>query len=159
MDPERDVLFLALSSHGARNGLIEVSNSILQPSGLDARRVAAWFEEAGIRWRVVIVSACFSGAFVAPLANNHSIIITAARGDRSSFGCSDQRELTYFGEAFYRDSLPHVTTLRQAYQNTSNLIRMREREAGVRPSQPQAYFGPLLEAKLANALPDVTRSK
>jgi hypothetical protein len=148
MVPGRDVLFLALSSHGGRNGLIEVSNFNLQPSGLGGRRLAQWLDDAGIRQRVVVVSACYSGAFLEPLAGNNSIIITAARHDRASFGCSDRRGLTYFGEAFYRDSLPFMSTLRLAYQHTSTLIQRREQETGARRSQPQAYFGLFLEDRL-----------
>ncbi|HTU67946.1 MAG TPA: C13 family peptidase [Steroidobacteraceae bacterium] len=148
MEPSRDLLFLALSSHGGSNGLLEVSNFNLQPSGLGARRLAGWLNEAGIRQRIVVVSACYSGAFLKPLANNETIVITAARHDRSSFGCSDRRELTYFGEAFYRDSLPHAPTLRLAFERTAALIQSREADERVRRSLPQAYFGYLLEGRL-----------
>jgi hypothetical protein len=91
--------------------------------GLRAQTVAKFLREAGIRWKVVVVSACYSGTFVEPLADNHTIVITAASRSRTSFGCSDERHLTYFGEAFYR-------------------------EERVQASQPQSYFGPLIEKHL-----------
>jgi hypothetical protein len=149
MNRDEDVLFLALSSHGWKDATIDVSNTGLVPQTLSANVLADLLAESGIRWKVVVVSACFSGTFVEPLADNHSIIITAASRRRSSFGCSDTRELTYFGEAFYRDALPASARLRDAFENARLSIRQREKDEGFRPSQPQGYFGPLMEEKLA----------
>jgi hypothetical protein len=148
MDPERDVLFIALSSHGGANGLLEVSNVNLEPSGLGGARLAEWLEDAGITQRIVVVSACHSGAFLKPLATNRTVVLTAARHDRTSFGCADDRELTYFGEAFYRDALPRAPSLRAAFERANELIREREAEIRARRSMPQSYFGPILEARL-----------
>jgi hypothetical protein len=148
MNPHEDILFLALSSHGSPDATIDVSNTGMTPQGLSADALAGLLADSGIRWKVVVVSACFSGAFVKPLADNHTIVITAAAKNRTSFGCSDQRDLTYFGEAFYRDSLPYSTYLRVAFEAARKEVRRREKEIDVRPSNPQAYFGPLLEEKL-----------
>jgi hypothetical protein len=149
MDLERDVLFLALSSHGSRNGMIEVSDENLEPTDLSPKYLRAILDASGIRQRVIVVSACFSGAFIRTLANNDTILITAARRDRTSFGCSDQRHLTYFGEAFFRDALPHAPDLRIAFDETRRDISAREKEEKVTPSQPQSHFGPRLESALA----------
>ena len=148
MNRDEDLLFLALSSHGSRGATIEVSNEGIEPQTLGAVTLADLLAESGIRWKVIAVSACFSGAFIEPLADNHTIVITAASKYRTSFGCSDQRDLTYFGEAFYRDSLPGSTQLRAAFETAKQEIRRREKEEGVRASQPQGYFGPLMEEKL-----------
>jgi len=148
MNRDEDVLFLALSSHGSKGATIEVSNEGMEPQPLGAVTLADLLAESGIRWKVIVVSACFSGAFVEPLADNHTIILTAASRSRTSFGCSDTRHLTYFGEAFYRDSLPGSTQLRAAFDTAKQEIRRREKEEGVRASQPQGYFGPLMEEKL-----------
>ena len=91
---------------------------------------------------MIVVSACFSGSFIQPLADNHTIVITAARRDRTSFGCSDQRDLTYFGEAFFRDALPHAPDLRAAFDDAREDIRAREKEERVTPSQPQSALRP-----------------
>ena len=148
MNRDEDVLFLALSSHGSRNATIDVSNTGMTEQPLSARMVAKMLEETGIKWRVVVVSACFSGTFIKPLADSHTIVIAAAAKNRSSFGCSDQRDLTYFGEAFYRDALPRSTYLRAAFDAARMDIREREREEDFTPSQPQGYFGLLMEEKL-----------
>lgn len=148
MNREEDVLFLALSSHGSPDATIDVSNEGMEPQPLGALTLAELLAESGIRWKVIVVSACFAGAFIPPLADNHTIVLTAASKRRTSFGCSDTRELTYFGEAFYRDSLPGSTQLRAAFETAKREIRRREKEEDVRASQPQGYFGPLMEQKL-----------
>lgn len=149
MDPGRDVLFLVLSSHGSSNGMIEVSDEGMEPTGLSPKFLKSLLDMSGIRQRVIVVSSCFSGAFVKPLANNDTILITAARRDRTSFGCSDQRHLTYFGEAFFRDALPVSPDLRTAFDLTRKAIAEREKEEKVTPSQPQSHFGPRMESALA----------
>ena len=149
MNPELDVLFLLLSSHGASNGMVEVSTPGSEALGLSPGTVARYLEAAGIRNRVIVVSACYSGAFVEPLTNDDSIVITAAAKDRTSFGCSDDRHLTYFGEAFFRDALPKAGTLREAFDETSRWIAEREEKEKLEPSRPQAHFGQRLERRMA----------
>jgi hypothetical protein len=145
MNRDEDVLFLALSSHGSQDSTIAVSNTGMAEQGLSARTLAELLEESGIKWRVIVVSACFSGAFVKPLSDEHTIVITAASKSRSSFGCSDQRDLTYFGETFYRDALPHSADLRTAFETARKEIRLREKDEEFTPSKPQGYFGALME--------------
>jgi hypothetical protein len=143
-----DVLFLSLSSHGMKGAHLSVTNTGMKDSTLNAKELAQMLRESGIRWRVIIVSACFSGSFVKPLADDHTIVIAAAAKNRSSFGCSDQRDLTYFGEAFYRDALSRSTHLREAFETAREEIRERELAEEFIPSKPQAFFGPLMEEKL-----------
>ncbi|MET0499255.1 MAG: C13 family peptidase [Steroidobacteraceae bacterium] len=155
MNLERDVLFLSLSSHGAKDATIAVSNGGLMLQDLSADELAAALDDAGIKWRVIVVSACYSGAFIEPLRNPQTIVITASSADRTSFGCADDRDLTYFGEAFYRDALPKATSLRNAYEIARDAIKKREQEEGITASRPQAFFGEEIEAsveKLAKAV-------
>ena len=64
------------------------------------QEVAAVLDREGIKNRVVIVSACYSGTFVPPLANDNTIVLTAADAKSTSFGCAPERDWTYFGDAF-----------------------------------------------------------
>lgn len=148
MNPDEDVLFLALSSHGSEDGEFEISNPGLLLNNLTPDELADILDESGIRWRVVIVSACYSGQFIEPLRDDSTIVITASAGDKTSFGCSDARDLTYFGEAFYRDALPSSPDLRTAFQRARAGIERREAEEGIEASEPQAHFGPGIERHL-----------
>jgi hypothetical protein len=126
-----------------------VSNTDVPARGLAANDVAAILKQSGIRWQVVVVSACFSGAFIRPLAHEESIVITASSKHRSSFGCSDERDLTYFGEAFFRDALPDAPDLRAASEAARRAIRGRERREKFPASHPRSHFGSSIERKLA----------
>ncbi|HET7811450.1 MAG TPA: C13 family peptidase [Steroidobacteraceae bacterium] len=144
-----DVLFLALSSHGSEDGSISISNEGRSPADLSAIDLAAMLREAKIPWKVVVVSACYSGAFIDALRDDRTIVLTAAAADRTSFGCGDDRDLTYFGEAFYQDAIPGAPTLRAAFEQARQEIATWEKKEQYPASDPQAFFGVAMEQKLA----------
>ena len=149
MNRERDVLFLALSSHGKRDPYLVVENGALPLNRLTAERLAAMLRESQIRWKILVISACYGGAFIEPLRDPYTVILTAAAPDKASFGCNDRRALTYFGEAFYQDALPRAASLREAFDLAVAEIQRRERAEKLEPSRPQAHFGAEMERKLA----------
>jgi hypothetical protein len=149
MNLDRDILFLVISSHGAKDPAIAVSNSDLPLNDMTDADLAGALSDSGIKWRVIIISACYAGGFIDALKDPRSIVITAAAADRTSFGCSNDSDLTYFGEAFFRDALPEARSLRDAFDRAKSAIALRERREHVDPSKPQAYFGAEVEAKLA----------
>jgi len=153
MNLDQDVLILSISSHGSEDPAIVVSNSELPLDDLTDEDLADALRESGIRWRVIVISACYAGAFIERLIDPQTIVITAAAADRTSFGCSNDSDLTYFGEAFYRDALPGARSLRDAFETAKAAIAARERSEHVTPSEPQGYFGARMEAKLAAMTP------
>jgi len=150
MNVERDILFLSLSSHGSDDPLLSVSNGVLPLEQVTGENLAAALHDSGIKWRVIVISACHAGAFIGPLQDPDTVLITAAAADRTSFGCSDDRDLTYFGEAFYRDALPQAKTLQDAFALTRAAIAKCELAEHVTASDPQAYFGGQIERLLAH---------
>jgi hypothetical protein len=149
MDTGKDVLFLSISSHGSQEPSIAVSNSGFPLTSLSAEDLEEALRESGIQWRVILISACYAGGFIDALRDPKTIVITAAAKDRTSFGCSNDSDLTYFGEAFYRDALPGAKSLRDAFEAAKKAITEREHREHESPSDPQAYFGAEIEAKLA----------
>jgi hypothetical protein len=157
MNVERDVLFLSISSHGSQDPAIAVSNVDLPFNDLTDEDLAQALRESGIKWRVIVISACYAGAFIEPLKNPQTIVITAAAADRTSFGCGSDSDLTYFGSAFYRDALPAARSLRDAFEKAKAAIAQRERREHVDASRPQAYFGAEMENKLEHLTQTLTR--
>jgi hypothetical protein len=148
MDPDRDVLVLTLTSHGSREGLA-VSNGSLPLLQLGPTELRQALDESGIKWRVLIVSACYSGVFLEPLETDATLIATASDSEHSSFGCADDRDLTYFGEAFLKDSIPTTASLEEAFKKAADLIQHREAAEHLEHSNPQIYIGPAIRQKLA----------
>jgi Peptidase C13 family len=148
MDKDDDVLVLLMTSHGDRKGFaLQLPDQA--PIDLTPKQVAETLDHEGIKYRVVIVSACFSGTFLPPLANDNTIVVTAADDQHTSFGCAPERDWTYFGDAFLRQSLQPGTDFEQAFAHARTLIQGWELMDHAPPSNPQAHFGPALVAKLA----------
>jgi len=145
MDPGEDVLFLMLTSHGSDDPSLSVSNGTLPVSDLDGPELRDALEASGIRWRVIVISACYSGAFIDLLADDHTILVTSAAADRTSFGCGDDNVVTEFGAAFMRDALPDADSLAAAFETATKAIAAREGAAKLEPSSPQARFGRAIE--------------
>jgi len=148
MNKNDDVLLLLLTSHGEPSGFgLRLPDQAF--SELTPQQVATALDSEGIKNRVVIVSACFAGVFVPPLATDDAIVLTAADAKSTSFGCAPQRDWTYFGDAFFRQSLRPGRDLQQAFDNARILIHGWELMDHAAPSNPRAHFGPALVAKLA----------
>jgi hypothetical protein len=97
---------------------------------------------------VVVVSACYAGVFIDALKNDTTAIVTASDAAHSSFGCQEDRELTWFGEAFLKDSLPASESLEEAFARAAKLIAQREDSEHEVHSNPQLYVGALMRHKL-----------
>jgi hypothetical protein len=147
MDPAEDVLVLFLTSHGSEDGL-EVRNVTLPLAQIEPADLRQALDESGIRWRVVVVSACYAGVFIDALKDDATAVVTAADAAHSSFGCQEDRDLTWFGAAFLRDALPNAASLEEAFAKAAKLIAQREEAEHQVHSNPQLYLGPLMRQKL-----------
>ena len=148
MDRDEDVLLLLVTSHGTEQGAALKLPGGGNPTFLTPQEVKAALDGAGIKNRLVIVSACYSGVFVPPLAGDNSVVLTAADARSTSFGCASERDWTYFGDALFKQSLRPGTDLKQALDRARILIQGWERLDRVPPSNPQGHFGPALVARL-----------
>ncbi|MGH8136908.1 MAG: C13 family peptidase [Steroidobacteraceae bacterium] len=148
MNIDQDVLVLMLTSHGSPDGLAVV-NGTLPLAQLSPAELEHALEQSGIKWRVIIVSACYSGVFVDALKGDDTLLVTAADAAHSSFGCDDDRDLTYFGEAFLRDSVPGAKSLEEAFRMAALLIQRRETTEHKIHSNPQLVIGARMHDKLA----------
>ena len=141
MNREEDVLFLYLSSHGSKDQELEVSNSPLDLKPITPEMLRRQLQKSGIKYKVVVVSACFSGGFIPPLQDSGSLLITAADATRESFGCGFGENFTWFGEAFVGDALRRTFSFTEAFEKSRDTIRKWEEEKGETPSNPQIWAG------------------
>jgi Peptidase C13 family len=147
MDKDEDILVLLMTSHGSDHGfMLQIPGAMTE---LTPQEVASTLDGAGIKNRVVIVSACYAGIFLPPLANDTTIVMTAADAKNTSFGCAPERDWTYFGDAFFRQSLHPGTDFENAFDHARILIQGWELMDHAQPSNPQAHFGPAVVGKLA----------
>lgn len=153
MNRDNDVLFLYLTSHG-NPGLFELANPPIDMKSLDPAWLRKALDQSGIRWRVIVVSSCYSGSFVEGLKSPDTLVITAAAADRASFGCDNEADYTYFGRAFFDQALRDETSLKAAFDHASKEITRLETLDGFDASMPQFVLG----GNLALMLPQFERA-
>ena len=134
-----DRCLIFLTSHGERGTGVWLarSNRALGPDEL-ARALSRGCATVPT---IVIVSACYSGSFVTgKMTRPNRVILTAARGDRPSFGCHAHRTYNFFDECLL-GVLPQSASWRRVFDGANRCVRRMEHALGVQPSEPQAYFG------------------
>jgi hypothetical protein len=146
MDAERDILFLILTSHGSRDGLAVTAGRLAET--LTPSNLAEILRRTGVRHKVLIISACYSGVFIPRLADADTLVITAADADHASFGCEDKAKWTYFGDAFFNVALRRAQSLEDAFLLARSLVLKRELRQGFDPSNPQMAGGGSVEPLL-----------
>jgi len=138
MDQDKDILFLYLTSHGRENK-ISLKHEGISLEAIQAQTLADMLDKTNIKWKVIVLSACYSGSFIDELSNDHTLVITSAAHDKTSFGCSDNNQFTYFGEAFFKEALPKSRSFVEAFEKSKILISQWEREQEYDESLPQIH--------------------
>lgn len=150
MDRDQDILLLYLTSHGSETHEFYLNQPPLPLDQLTPARLRAALDASGIRWRVLVVSACYSGGYVDALRDRHTLVITAAAADRPSFGCGVDSEITWFGKAFLAQALNEDVDFIAAFEAAKRSIEAWEKDEQIDPpSNPQIDIGAEIGAHLA----------
>jgi hypothetical protein len=149
MNVNEDLLVLYVSSHGSDKHELVVDFRPMRFAPITPEALKAALHDSGIRWKVVIVSACYSGGFVEPLKDERTMIVTAASADRQSFGCGAGSEATYLAQALFGDALRKTFSFEAGFDRARTLIEQWEREQNHKASQPQVFVGSEIRKKLA----------
>jgi hypothetical protein len=132
--------FVFITSHGQRNeGLfLKRARMMLAPGHLDA----VLDRGCGDRPTVVITSGCYSGIYAdnRNMRRDHRIVLTAARADRTSFGCSNEYQFTFYDNCLL-DSLRRGAAWVAIAHRVRACVERREEQVNALPSFPQTFFG------------------
>ena len=148
MAKDEDLLFLFLTSHGTITHRFSLDLRPLELQELEPAQLRALLDESGIRSRVIIVSACYSGGFVNALKDENTLVISASAVDKSSFGCSNEAEWTYFGKAYFDEALRKTHSFVDAFESAKLVIAEWEKKEGFIASDPQMALGESIKPKL-----------
>ena len=136
------------TSHGApRQGVVmDVRGKVYMFSPTE---MAALVDEAcPNRPTIVIISACFSGTFVPYLQGPQRMVMTAARPDRSSFGCSSEDKYPYF-DACFIETVGAVRSFPALAPAIQSCVSQREARMKMSPpSEPQVSIDGALRLRL-----------
>ncbi len=126
MNREEDVLFLFVTSHGSQEGI-----ALSFPHGapfdrqtLSPQELRSMLVEAGIKWRVLVISGCESGVFIGPLQDDFTLIATAAAGRSELVRLRDRQCLYGLRRGRLRQRAPVVSAPSpRAFANAAVAIR------------------------------------
>lgn len=148
MNREEDILVLYVTSHGTEKHRLAVVNSPLRLNDIAPSTLKRALEESGIKWRVLAISACYAGGFIAPFKDETTLIMTAADAVNPSFGCGTESEFTFFGKAVFDEELRRTHSFTEAFARARQSIAQRERAQKFEPSNPQIHVGAAIAQKL-----------
>ncbi|HJT97226.1 MAG TPA: C13 family peptidase, partial [Rhodanobacteraceae bacterium] len=149
MDPAEDILLLYVTTHGSHDHelLVDLEPLPLDQIGPDDLADALKSNPA-VRWKVLIVNACYSGGFIDALRDDSTLVMTSARADRTSFGCGAASDITYFGKAFLAEALNRTTSIPEAFALAKQSVTTWEDADKEEHSEPQIASTRSIEAKL-----------
>jgi hypothetical protein len=149
INTDEDIVLLHIATHGSDDYRLALDIPPLELAQLTPSALARMLADSGIKWKVIVISACFSGGFVEPLKDDNTLIITAADAFHSSFGCDYESDYTWFSRALYDEALRDTFSFVEAFEAAKETVGDRDRAEGYPPSNPQMFAGDAMKKKLA----------
>jgi len=134
-----DLIFIYLTSHGTSEHELVLDQPRMELSDLPADELAAVLAPLKNRDKIIVISSCYSGGFIPALKDERTLIMTASRADRVSFGCSEEANFTYFGDALFAQALNQTDDLEQAFKLARATVAERELADSFEASEPQIW--------------------
>ncbi|WP_349736257.1 C13 family peptidase [Pseudomonas jessenii] len=134
-----DLIFIYLTSHGTSEHELVLDQPRMELADLPADELAAVLAPLKNRDKIIVISSCYSGGFIPALKDERTLIMTASRADRVSFGCSEEANFTYFGDALFAQALNQTDDLEQAFKLAKATVAERELADGFEASEPQIW--------------------
>jgi len=149
MDTEDDVLMLFLTSTTAADGKLAARQPPLSLVELGPAGLKQLLEDAGIKWRIIVVSACDSGRFVEALADEYTLVITDTSANGAAFACGNRTPASLFADAFFGDGLGKSNSFETAFATAKAKMAEREQAARYAPAAaPQFVMGAAMADKI-----------
>lgn len=153
MNAEEDVLVLFVTTHGSAQHELAFDYPPLQLRQVNPTALARMLADSGIKWKLIVLSACYSGGFIEALKDDNTMIVTASDATHTSFGCEANSEFTWFSRAYFdealRDEAKRGTfSFSSAFERARTSVAAQEKSAGFEPSNPQLFVGAAMREKL-----------
>jgi len=149
MDVDDDVLFLFLSSHGTKSSTLTFAQPGLIMPDLDPASLKADLDQSKIKWRIIVISACYSGGFIEALQDTYTLIIVSSDDTDGGLGCVVKDRYTWFAGHFFDDQLRKTWSIPTAFQTTSQWLNSQRGLAST-IGAPQMAIGEAMRIKLSS---------
>jgi Peptidase C13 family len=148
IDVEDDILFLFLSSRGTQSPSLVLSQPGLILADIDPKGLKKALDDAQIKWRIIVISACYSGGFIPSLADSKTLIITSSDGTDKGLGCAPNKNETWFSKIFFEEGLKKSLGITTAFHATYEILK-KQQGADQYSGLPQMALGEEMKHKLA----------
>ncbi|KAF0867053.1 C13 family peptidase [Pseudomonas sp. LD120] len=134
-----DLVFIYLTSHGSSTHELVLDQPRLELADLPTDQLASALDPLKNRDKIIVISSCYSGGFIPALKDQRTLIMTASKADRVSFGCSEEADFTYFGDALFAQALNQTDDLEHAFKLARATVAEREQADNFEASEPQIW--------------------
>lgn len=115
IDPDEDIVMVYLTGDAARDGTLAAVNPPLELVPLSPAGLRNLLDANGIRFRVVVVSACNAGAWVDVLKDDETAVIASSSADVRGAGCAGGLRPGAFESAFFGEGMTRSGDLAKAF--------------------------------------------
>jgi hypothetical protein len=159
VNKDEDIVLVHLASHGGKDATLETQFWPLTIDALNATMLRNALDEAGIKHRVISVSACYAGTWLPALQSPDTLVLTAADAEHTSYGCGHESDLTYFTKAVFDEQLRETFSFEKALAQARPIIEQREIAGGKTDgfSNPQISIGSAIAPLLARLEAELKR--
>ncbi len=140
-DVDEDILMLYIGGKGEKGGRIPVTMPPLDLVALTPVGLKSLLDDAGFAWRIVVVAACYAGAYADVLDDERTVVVAASGVDQPSFGCDGRGDPAFFGDALFSAGFAQGDSLVAAFDVARDRVAAREAERGLSASQPVMRVG------------------
>lgn len=145
MDADEDIAMVYLAAGRGADGSLVARLPPLELVPISAADLRRAFDDADIRYRVIVVSACDAGDFIDELADDDTAVVVASRGSGSGDDCGANGASAAFGEAFFGEGMHRADRIDEAFERARKILAERA------PSlDPAIRIGPGIAARLAD---------
>ncbi len=145
---EEDLVVLFLTTHGSAQHELSFELPPLSLQQLNPTQLSRMLADSGIKWKVIVISACYSGGFIEALRDENTLVVTASDATHTSFGCEASSDFTWFSRAYFDQALRTTRSFIGAFERARVLVAEREQKEGFEPSNPQMHVGGAIRGKL-----------
>jgi len=141
MNRDEDVVVLYTTSHGSPHAGLNFRDPARGAAVIAPAQLAGMLDRPGLKNRLIILQACFSGQFVDALAAPRTVVATASSSMKSSFGCSAGNDWTFFGYALINQAMRQPDSFVRQFRRAFVTILGWEQKSGFESSSPQISIG------------------
>ncbi|MFY3385783.1 C13 family peptidase [Paracidovorax sp. MALMAid1276] len=136
----RDRVLLFISTHG-NPGLLQINAAGKHLQPLTTRMLSDALAPLKNVPTLVVLSACYSGAFIEPLEAPNRVVLTSTDVRRTSFNCRYPGNHTPFAEALFGQADAGSRSATDWMEEAQKTITAQEKRRKLSPSRPRLFVG------------------